>query len=76
MVVFVDLDEDVVSGADPHVDPSELAGSPQHHWSLRQTPCKPARDLKIDNKETVDNAAEERPNPNINSCTAALACYP
>ena len=69
MVVFVDLDNDVSD--DPHADPNE----PRGFSSLRKH--------RLGDKVTAnappngnDGNSEERPNPNINSFSAALGAYP
>ncbi|CAF9920073.1 MAG: hypothetical protein ALECFALPRED_001420 [Alectoria fallacina] len=69
MVVFVDLDNDVSD--DPHADPN----GPRGFSSLRKH--------RLGDKVTAnappnanDGKLEERPNPNINSFSAALGAYP
>ena len=69
MVVFVDLEDDVSD--DPHADPNEPCGFSsfrKHHIGG-----------KVTAKVTADGHGEsvqERPNPNINSFSAALGAYP
>lgn len=66
MVVFVDLEDDVSD--DPHADPNEPRGFPslrKHHLGD-----------KVTAKETDDGNFDERPNPNLNSLSAALGAYP
>ena len=69
MVVFLDLEADVPD--DPHADPNE----PRGFSSLRKHPLG----YKVTTKVTAngdDGSVEERPNPNINSFSAALGAYP
>lgn len=70
MVVFLDLDEDDVSD-DPHADPNKSAGFAA---SLRQAHLR-SKPVVTENGEPALNS-NERPNPNLNSCSAALGCYP
>ncbi|KAF6229717.1 hypothetical protein HO173_011364 [Letharia columbiana] len=69
MVVFVDLEDDVPD--DPHADPNEPRGFSslrKHHLGDRSTAEVTANGH--------DEHVEERPNPNINSFSAALGAYP
>ena len=70
MVVFVDLEDDVPD--DPHADPNQPRGFPSLH-NHRFGP-------KVTAKATADGddgpVVKERPNPNINSFSAALGAYP
>ncbi|KAL9136608.1 MAG: hypothetical protein Q9175_002168, partial [Cornicularia normoerica] len=69
MVVFVDLEDDVPD--DPHADPHEPRGFSslrKHHLGDKVT----AKATATGDDENVD----ERPNPNINSFSAALGAYP
>lgn len=69
MVVFVDLEDDVPD--DPHADPNEPRGFPslrKHHLGDKVIPKVTANG--------DDEDAKERPNPNINSFSAALGAYP
>ena len=77
MVVFLDLDEDDVSDPDPHADPSGSAG---YEWAMRQRVAKP-RDVTADHHagtgtKPITSDDEIRDNPNVNSLSAALGCYP
>ena len=69
MVVFVDLEDDLSD--DPYADPDE----PRRFSTLRrQHPGD-----KVTTKVTIggeDGSIEIRPNPNINSISAALGAYP
>ena len=70
MVVFVDLEDDVSD--DPHADPNQPRGFSslhRHHLGDKVTTKVTAND---DNDEPI----EKRPNPNINSFSAALGAYP
>lgn len=71
MVVFVDLDEDDVSDADPHADPIGSAG---YEGALRHRVSKP-QDVTV-NGEGAFREGTGRINPNLNSISAALGCYP
>lgn len=71
MVVFLDLNEDDVSDPDPHVDPT---GSEGYDWALRQRVSKPREVTAASENNIFED--EERINPNINSLSAALGCYP
>lgn len=69
MVVFVDLEDDVPD--DPHADPNEPRGFSslrKHHLGDKSTAEVTANG--------DDEHVEERPNPNINSFSAALGAYP
>ena len=69
MVVFVDLEDDLSD--DPHADPDE----PRRFSTLRRH--NPGD--KVTTKVTTDGddvSIEPRPNPNINSISAALGAYP
>lgn len=67
MVVFVDLEDDVPD--DPHADPHEPGFSSlrKHHLGDKVTAKATAGD---------DENVDKRPNPNINSFSAALGAYP
>lgn len=70
MVVFVDLDDDVSD--DPHADPNAPCGFSslrKHHLGNKVT-------AKVTANGEDDENVEERPNPNINSFSAALGAYP
>lgn len=70
MVVFVDLEDDVPD--DPHADPNEPRGFPplrKHHLGDKVT-------AKASANGGNDGDIDERPNPNINSFSAALGAYP
>ena len=71
MVVFLDLDEDDVSDPDPHVDPIGFAG---YERALRQRGSKPRGLTAIGESGGLE--ATESVNPNVNSVSAALGCYP
>lgn len=65
MVVFVDLEDDISN--DPN-DPREFSSLRRHHLAD-----------KVTTKVTAngdDESTEERPNPNVNSFSAALGAYP
>jgi len=66
MVLLLDLDEEI---SDPHADPSHPAG----FASLRQRQRKVTAKVRTNNP---DNEPPERPNPNLNGLSAAVACYP
>ncbi|CAD6582895.1 MAG: hypothetical protein ASARMPREDX12_001115 [Alectoria sarmentosa] len=69
MVVFVDLDNDVSD--DPHADlngPRGFSSLRQHRLGHKVTANAPPN--------SSDGISEERPNPNINSFSAALGAYP
>ena len=74
MVVFLDLDEDDVSDPDPHADPIGSAG---YEWAMRHRVAEP-RDITVDHTRTKSQTSddEKRDNPNVNSLSAALGCYP
>lgn len=67
MVVFLDLDEDDVAD-DPHAAAGLVA-------SLRQPQWRSKSSAVTEHGKPIARI-EERPNPNINSVSAALACYP
>ena len=75
MVVFLDLDEGNVSD-DPHADPHE----PRSHyrWPTHQPEqsTTTATGVTLNDTGVASLLAVRRTNPNINSCSAALACYP
>lgn len=69
MVVFVDLEDDLSD--DPHANPNDpraFSSLRKHHLGDKVTAKPTAKD--------DDENIEERPNPNLNSLTAALAAYP
>ncbi len=68
MVVYFNLGEDDVSD-DPHVDPNKSAGFAGSQSQWRSKP------VVTENGESAVDLGE-RPNPNINSFSAALGCYP
>ncbi|KAK4690281.1 hypothetical protein P7C71_g6473, partial [Lecanoromycetidae sp. Uapishka_2] len=68
MVLFVDLGEDV---SDPHADPDHPAG----FASLRLRQREDTVTAKVPANDGSDNSIE-RPNPNLNGLSAAVACYP
>lgn len=74
MVVFLDLDEDDVSD-NPHADHrSEAAGLVA---SLRQSQWRSnSKSSAVTENGNCVARFEERPNPNLNTVSAALACYP
>jgi hypothetical protein len=61
MVVLVDLDEDTPPAHAPHV-----SGKPLHHSLSAAVPAE----------RVSEEAAQQRPNPNVNGFSAALSCYP
>jgi len=61
MVVLVDLDED------ESIQPHDAMHDPNHDYSLMQR-----HEIKHEEPEYQD----ERPNPNVNSFSQALASYP
>lgn len=69
MVVFVDLEDDVPD--DPHANPREPCG----FSSLRRSHLRDKVTAKL-TANGADGNAEQRPNPNINSLSAALGAYP
>ena len=77
MVVFLDLDEHNVPN-DPHADPHEPAGLKHYRWPPHQPEhsTTTATCATLDGKAAEALAPGERLNPNINGCSAALACYP
>jgi hypothetical protein len=60
MVVIVDLDEDTPPAHAPHA-----FRKPVHH-SISDAIAA----------EISEEAAQQRPNPNVNGFSAALSCYP
>ena len=69
MVVFVDLEDDLSD--DPHANPNEPRGFSslrKHHLGDKVT----AKTTDDGDHENI----EERPNPNLNNLSAALAAYP
>ncbi|KAL2057775.1 hypothetical protein ABVK25_002159 [Lepraria finkii] len=71
MVLLLDLDDEV---PDPHADPNEPAG-----FVLRQHYLNGQPDSSITpavSKAPQDANVIERPNPNLNGLSAAVACYP
>ncbi len=71
MVVFVDLEDDAPD--DPHADLNEpprfsLRSLRKHHLGDKVTAIVTAN--------SDDDTINERPNPNINSFSAALGAYP
>lgn len=69
MVVFVDLEDDVPD--DPHADPNE----PRGFSSLRKYHLGDKVTAKVTAHGDGGNV-DTRPNPNINSFSAALGAYP
>lgn len=67
MVVFLDLDEDV---PDPHADPGEPAGFISLESFRRLAYRAP---VTAENQKATEI---DRPNPNLNTVSAALGCYP
>ena len=65
MVVFVDLEDDISSVSN---EPREFSSLRRHHLADKVTTKVKANG---DEKPT-----EERPNPNVNSFSAALGAYP
>ena len=74
MVVFLDLDEDDVSDPDPHADPTIPAG---YGFPLRHQVLK-SQNVPVDVhvEEVHENNNNGNFNPNVNSLSAALGCYP
>lgn len=68
MVVIVDLSEEV---PDPHVDDKQGNGLAYSKYHVR---------LSLRARHAAEQVAagtdKQRPNPNINTFSAALACYP
>ena len=69
MVVFVDLEDDLSD--DPYADPDE----PRRFSALRRHHPRDKVTTKV-TTEGDDGSIEIRPNPNINSISAALGAYP
>ena len=68
MVLLLDLDDEV---PDPHADPKEPAG----FASFRSRQREDSVTTKLPTNRS-DDALSERPNPNLNGLSAAVACYP
>lgn len=69
MVVFVDLEDDLSD--DPYADPDE----PRRFSTLRRHHPGDKVTTKV-TTDGEDTSTEIRPNPNINSISAALGAYP
>ena len=69
MVVFVDLEDDLSD--DPYADPDE----PRRFSTLRGHHPGDKVTTKV-TTDDEDGSIEIRPNPNINSISAALGAYP
>jgi len=68
MVVFLDLDED----ASDHVDPDEAG-----YALSRRLPIRPVTtNIPTSTPTAIKHDEIETPNPNLNSLSAALGCYP
>ena len=70
MVVFVDLEDDVPD--DPYADPNQ----PRAFSSLRKPYFTDKVTVAKGTANSEDENVKERPNPNINSFSAALGAYP
>ena len=64
MAVLLDLDAD---GCDPYADQREPAAFASSRFYLNRS---------VTTIPTSAEAQAERPNPNLNGCSAALGCYP